>query len=64
MTQGEIDTDWSNSVAELAVAGLIRAKLVADTDYARALAIVAEEILVRLCLEDRPIGENWRYKSN
>ena len=52
MTQGEIDTEWSRSVAGLAVDALVRAKIVGQADFDRACAIVAEEILVRLCLEE------------
>jgi hypothetical protein len=63
MTQGEIEKAWSNSVASLAVSGLLVAKLVVAKDQERAIAIVAEEILVRLCLEDRPDAHNWRYQS-
>jgi len=62
--QGEIDTAWSRSVAELAVGTLMIAKIVGREDLDRAVAIVAEEILVRLALEDRPDQSNWRYKSN
>ncbi len=64
MDQGEIDTAWSRSVAELAVGTLMIAKIVGREDLDRAVAIVAEEILVRLALEDRPDQSNWRYKSN
>jgi hypothetical protein len=64
MTQGEIDTAWSRSVANLAVAALIEAKIVAATDLDRAIGIVEEEIGVRLSLEDRPNRVNWRFKSN
>ncbi len=64
MDQGEIDTAWSRSVAELVVGTLMIAKIVGREDLDRAVAIVAEEILVRLALEDRPDQSNWRYKSN
>jgi hypothetical protein len=64
VTDGEIDTAWSRSVAELAVGTLMIAKIVGRDDLERAIAIVAEEILVRLALQDRPDQSNWRYKSN
>ena len=62
MTQGEIDRAWSDAVANLAVSGLMAAKLLPPTEQERAIAIVAEEILVRLALEDRPDANNWRYQ--
>jgi hypothetical protein len=64
MTQGEIDSAWSRHIAILAGDPLVRAKIVAGADLDRAIEIVAEEIGVRLSLEDRPNSDNWRYKSN
>jgi hypothetical protein len=63
MEQVEIDKAWSRSIASLAVHGLSVARIVAEADIERAVEIVAEEILVRLALEDRPDATNWRYKS-
>lgn len=48
------DLAWSSAVSELAVDGLVRANIVASTDFERAAAIVAEEIYVRLAIQDRP----------
>jgi hypothetical protein len=64
VNQDEIDAIWSRSVANLAVAALLNAKLIKSEDLDRGAAIVAEEILVRLALQDRPDQSNWRYKSN
>lgn len=64
MDQGKIDEAWSRSVAALAVHGLTAANIVHEADAERAVAIVAEEILVRLCLQDRPDARNWRYSSS
>jgi hypothetical protein len=33
MTQGEIDKDWSGSVANLVIDALVTAKIVAKTDF-------------------------------
>ena len=49
------DKEWSEKVAGLAVDGLVTAKLLPPESFALAVEIVAEEILVRLCLDDRPI---------
>ena len=63
MTQGEIDIEWSRGIAVLCVDELARAKIVGAPDFDRAVEIVAEEILVRLTLEDRPTADNWRFKK-
>ena len=63
MTQDEIDKAWSDSVASIAASTLQVAKLLPDADYDRVREIIAEEILVRLILGDRPNRENWRYKA-
>jgi hypothetical protein len=62
--QGEIDKEWSRGVAVLGVDELVRAKIVGAPDFDRAVEIVAEEILVRLALEDRPTADNWRFKKD
>ncbi len=64
MDQGEIDKAWSRSVAALAVHELMAAKIVPQADAERAIGIVAEEIFVRLSLDDRPDATNLRYNSN
>jgi len=63
MTQVEIDKDWSSSVANLVIDTLVTAKIVAKTDFDRAVEIAAEEIFVRLSIGDRPSLDNVRYKS-
>ena len=47
MTQVEIDKDWSSSVANLVIDTLVTAKIVAKTDFDRAVEI----------------ADNVRYKS-
>lgn len=47
------DAAWSRKVAVLAVDSLVEAKIVARVDFDRAVDIVAEEILVRLTMDDR-----------
>jgi hypothetical protein len=63
MTDDEIDAAWSRSVAELAIDALVTAKIMEKDDFSRAVAIAAEEIYVRLIMQDRPDRENWHYKS-
>jgi hypothetical protein len=63
MTDDEIDAAWSRSVAELAIDPLVTAKIMEKDDFSRAVAIAAEEIYVRLIMQDRPDRENWHYKS-
>jgi hypothetical protein len=50
----EDDTTWSRRIAELVVDALVIAKIVERSDSERATAIAAEEICVRLALQDRP----------
>jgi hypothetical protein len=64
MTDSEIDSAWSLSVAGVACATLIDAKILTEAEKDRATKIIAEEILVRLIAGDRPDRENWRYKSS
>ena len=48
------DLVWSRKIADLVIDALVRAKIVAAADIERAAAIAAEEIYVRLALQDRP----------
>lgn len=64
MTQGDIDKAWSDRVASIATSTLNAALLVRDADCDRVQAIIAEEILVRLTIGDRPDPSNWKYQSN
>jgi hypothetical protein len=57
----DIRKPWTERVAALAVDGLCTAKLVKDEDFERAVAIVEEEIRVRLVMGDWPDDS---YKSN
>src|SRR5215468_3858590 len=63
MTQVDIDKDWSCSVASLVIDALVTAKIVAKTDFDRAVEIAAEEIVVRLSVGDRPSLDNVRHES-
>jgi predicted RNA-binding protein associated with RNAse of E/G family len=45
---------WCESVAELGVDMLVDSGLIKKEDFAKATAIVAEEILVRLTMGDYP----------
>jgi hypothetical protein len=45
---------WSDAVAELAVDALVDARVVAKEDTERAVAVIAQEIFVRLILGDWP----------
>ncbi len=59
------DSAWSEMVANLAVDAIIQAKLMHPEHFVRATEIVAEEILVRLSMGDRPIdGSPDPIKSN
>ena len=49
---------WSRKVAILAVDELVNAGLVRRDDFESAVAIAAEEIQVRLAMEDYPPIEN------
>jgi hypothetical protein len=48
--------EWSQAVAEVAADALVDAGLLRREDFAKAAAIVAEEIAVRLALGDYPPG--------
>jgi hypothetical protein len=63
MSDSEIDQAWSRSVASIAAATLIHAKILLASDQDRATAIISEEILVRLIAGDRPDRANWKYQS-
>lgn len=49
--------EWCNKVAELGVDEVVRAGLLPLVDFKRATDLVAEEIFVRLCLDDYPPRE-------
>ena len=48
------DKDWSKSVADLAADALIDAGLIQKDQLDEASDVIAEEVLVRLCMNDRP----------
>jgi hypothetical protein len=54
MSVGQEQEEWSKVIAELVVDGLIHSGVVKKEDADRAIEIAAEEIFVRLCLEDYP----------
>jgi hypothetical protein len=49
--------EWSDRVAALAVDALLTGKVVRKEDFERAVAIISEEIAVRLTLGDYPPAE-------
>ena len=55
---------WSEAVAGLAVDALVDAELIAKENFDRAVAIVAEEILVRLVVGDYPPPEESQPLTN
>jgi hypothetical protein len=46
--------EWAASVAALAIDALVDAGLVSREQFEAARAIVAEEVFVRLCVNDYP----------
>jgi hypothetical protein len=60
MRQDEIDTTWSRRVAALAADALVDAGFVAKSDFDNASGIIAQEVLIRLSMEDRPANPNQR----
>jgi hypothetical protein len=48
------DLVWSRKIADLVIDTLVRTKIVATADIERAAALAAEELYVRLALQDRP----------
>lgn len=57
-TSNQSDKAWSQKIAGLVADMLVRAKLVAPGDVKRATEIVANEIHIRLRMEDRPPSSN------
>lgn len=49
---------WSDSIAALAVDALIDCEFIKKEDFQKASASVAEEILVRLLLNDYPPSQH------
>ncbi|MEK6234195.1 MAG: hypothetical protein N2C14_05760 [Planctomycetales bacterium] len=58
------DNDWSRSVAELAADALIDAGLIQKAQFAQTTEVIAEEIFVRLILNDRPDREESTNKDD
>ena len=56
MTQDERDKAWSGSIANSVVEELVRGKLLKETDWKRAEAVVAQQIHIHLISGDRPEG--------
>jgi hypothetical protein len=48
------DKEWSEKVAGLAIDAVVCAGLMPKQNFARAVEIAAEEIWLRLLMEDRP----------
>ena len=53
----ENDKEWSGVIGDLAADALVDAGLVDKSKLEQASEIIAEELLVRLCLNDRPNGD-------
>jgi hypothetical protein len=49
------DREWSQSTAGIVVSDMLTAKILARSDFDRAVAIAAEAIYARLTTRDRPI---------
>jgi hypothetical protein len=52
--KGAADEARSRHAANFATHGLLKAKLIDDLDLDQALRITAEELLVRLVMDNRP----------
>jgi hypothetical protein len=48
------DSDWSKKIAVLIVGALVDAEIVSKSEVSRAANIAAEEIRIRLSMNDRP----------
>jgi|HubBroStandDraft_6_1064221.scaffolds.fasta_scaffold1451270_2 hypothetical protein len=57
MRQDEIDATWSRRVASLATDALVDAGFVATSNVDNVCRIIADEVLIRLSLRDRPANE-------
>jgi hypothetical protein len=62
MKQSEIDLERSAHIANSVVEELVRGKVLAESDWARAEAIAAQQIHVHLISQDRPDTSNRRYQ--
>jgi len=57
MHRDEIDKIWSQRVAVLAADALVDAGFVTKSDFDSVTRIIAEEVSIRLLLEDRPANQ-------
>ena len=54
MEDAKTDQEWTDRVGSYSAVTLVLAGLLTESQQERAAAIIAEEILVRLSLRDRP----------
>ena len=52
--KGDTDEEWSTAVAGLIASDLIDARVITDAQNDKARKIIAEKILIRLTIGDRP----------
>ena len=52
--KGDADKEWSNAIAGLIASDLIDAGVISVAQNARARNIIAEKLLIRLVIGDRP----------
>lgn len=50
----ESDAEWAKKIAEVATDALVDAGIITSVDFDKTSDIIAEEINVRLSLDDRP----------
>lgn len=55
MGQPMDDLSWVKGVAPLIADGLLRGKVISQTDLQRVIDIIVDELFARLCVGDRPI---------
>ena len=63
MDQDDRDEDWSKKIANSVVEELVRGKVLAEPDWARAEAIAAQQIYIHLISGDRPEGYSPRTQK-
>ena len=54
MQDAKTDQEWSSRIGSISAATLVVSGLLRESQQERAAAIIAEEVLVRLSLRDRP----------
>lgn len=54
MEDAKTDQEWSARIGNISAATLVVAGVIPESQEERAAAIIAEEVLVRLSIRDRP----------